>query len=104
MNALTDEKLAYLSGLFADYIHDAMEAWEYDEVKRRNAEDEPYASTPTCASHDFCDANYYMAKVFRNHFGEEPDVNNPEHVDAWNRIWAQAKTGWMTKGKANDAL
>lgn len=98
MTAMTDDQLFFLAGLFADYVHDAMEAWEYAEVQRRNAEDEPYISTTTCASHDFTDANYEMARVFRNQFGVEPDPTNEEHVTAWNRIWAEAKRGWMTAG------
>lgn len=98
MTAITEDRLGYMAGLFADYIHDAMEPWEYEEVKRRNAEDTPYRDTTSCASHDFCDANFYMAKVMRQHFGEEPDPTNEEHVATWNAVWAMAKRGWMTAG------
>lgn len=74
------------------------------EADRLNAHDPAYQS-PVCASHDFCDANVFMAQAFEDHLGLPretlPDEGNQlVTCDEWNRAWDYArKSGFVTLAK-----
>lgn len=46
----------------------------------------------TCASHDFCDANVWMARAIKTVLGIRVKPSKQEHTDIWNRAWDMAKT------------
>ncbi len=44
----------------------------------------------TCATHNFCDANVYMAEAFEATVGREPDTSEQGDVAMWNSAWDMA--------------
>lgn len=44
-----------------------------------------------CHTHDFCDANMYMAEAFQTVIGREPDVSDEADAELWSDAWSIAK-------------
>ena len=44
-----------------------------------------------CHSHDFCDANVYMARAFRRVVGREIDLQSDDDVTLWAVAWSRFK-------------
>jgi hypothetical protein len=67
-------------------------------MRARNATPD-YAAA--CASHDYCDANDYMADAFAEIIGRDILPDNGEGMtqadcDLWNRAWEIAKSERLT--------
>ncbi len=58
---------------------------EVDQLN--NAEPNPHV----CHSHDYCDANEYMAEAFRGVVGREIDLQSDEDSGLWAAAWARFK-------------
>lgn len=59
------------------------------EVIRLNATAD-YAGN-VCASHDFCDANVFMARAFRAVTGKAINLQDQNHLTLWGNAWSVAK-------------
>lgn len=85
---------------FAKNLLDYMGADKLTEADRRNAHDPAYQSG-ACASHDFCDANVFMAQAFEDHLGLPhetlPDEGNQlVTCEEWNAAWDYARKSSFT--------
>jgi hypothetical protein len=60
-------------------IRDALTTEEYTEMRRLNATD-AYKGSDSCASHAFCDTNYYACAAFEFMHGREPDLSKSEEL------------------------
>ena len=98
------EQLAVEIGrIFVQLLRDELTPDEFAEMQRRNATDE-YAKTGSCASHDFRDANVYMAQAFEQ-VGLDPlpmDDNGGDDdtdiTELWNAAWESAMPQLTAKG------
>lgn len=73
---------------FGSRIQEALTPHQFrDMVDRNKAE----AFDTVCHSHDFCDANVYMAEAFEAVMGRENDVSCARDADLWNDAWTIAK-------------
>lgn len=97
-----DDWHGFLVGLvaneFARRLQDDLDPPEFDELQRRNRTYE----AGTCASHDFTDANVYMAEAFETVLGREPLADGIDsetgQADAalWGEAWSIAKERYLT--------
>lgn len=53
------------------------------EVNRRNSSRQP----GVCHSHDFCDANVFMARAYRAATGKQMRCNNNDDCIVWGNAW-----------------
>jgi hypothetical protein len=76
------------------------------EADRMNADDPDYRF-PVCASHNFCDANLFMAGAFEEHLGVARGALTTDAVALadWDAAWAIARAlGFVAAaGRALDA-
>lgn len=61
----------------------------FAQIIDRNKADGPESNV--CHTHDFCDANMLMLEAWQEMFGDAPDLDNDDHLAAWNDAWAIAK-------------
>lgn len=80
----TEQEIAYA---FVRLLRDALSLAEFAEMQKRNAA-EPDLNI--CHSHDFLDANVVMADAYKNHTGEEIDLQSDEDIAIWNMAWKLA--------------
>lgn len=109
---MTDQRrsdLVVVAHRFAKNLLDYMDTDKLAEADRRNAHDPAYQSG-ACASHDFCDANVFMAQAFEDHLGlardslslcgDESEGNQPVTCEEWNAAWDYArKSSFITLAK-----
>lgn len=88
-NAATASLPANVAHEFSRVLHEQLGADTMREVVQRNALPE-YARC--CASHDFCDANVYMAEAFEQVTGRAPDPASDADAALWNEAWEIAKS------------
>lgn len=46
-----------------------------------------YASRGCCATHDYCDANIFMARALRQATGKQLRMQNDDDLALWERAW-----------------
>ena len=78
---------------FAETLREEIGEAKYEEVRQRNASPK-YAGS--CASHDFCDANWTMLHSFTTEIGWEIDHDNDEDTSVWDDAWDLARTEYLT--------
>lgn len=79
---------ALIARKFSELLHENLSVYEMEHIIASNKTPE---YKDCCASHDFCDANVYMAEAFEEVNGEEIDLQNQNHTDLWNEAWRIAK-------------
>jgi len=89
-----------IGDLFASLLRTEFSDDEWKTVRERNAAQDCEA---ICHSHDFCDANEYMAIAFRRVMGRDilpDDGSGMTDADCaiWNAAWMHAKRNYLTKG------
>ncbi len=52
-------------------------------------------SPGVCHSHDYCDANVFMASAFTRVTGREIDLQSHEDMVLWSAAWDFAKVNWF---------
>lgn len=93
-----------LAAEFGNRMRAALSASEFEEMRRRNAEQ---TCSAICHSHDFCDANMVMDAAFKavtgHSIGEREEAGNggfsDAELDLWNEAWTIAKRDTLTAPK-----
>lgn len=97
-STLLDAVACAIGHQFARLLQEALTQEQWQEVRLRNAL--PDYAGPVCASHNFCDANEYMAESFADIMGRDflPNDSPPSDDDCtlWNRAWTIAKAQYLT--------
>lgn len=75
---------------FVRILRDELSPSDFAEMLSRNRH-EP--NPAVCHSHDFCDANVYMADAFGGH---------PMDAGVWNAAWGRAKRLMLQEGPTVD--
>lgn len=75
-----------LSEQFSGIIRDWLTEDELEQVNTANLN-----SGDSCETHEFCDPNEAMLQAFNKAFNCELDLQDPLHVELFNRAWAVSK-------------
>lgn len=86
-----DEEPLYMqiAHAFGEVIHRETTPEQMAEINRRNAA-EPNPSV--CHTHDFADANEWMAEAFKQVMLRDVDITSDTDNALWNRAWTHAKS------------
>lgn len=77
----------FMMCLRAELTH---QQWEEMREKNRTVPEN------VCASHDYCDANVYMAIAFELTTGREPDPDSDADAELWSTAWNIAHRLYLT--------
>lgn len=80
---------------FAAMLRADLTGAEWSAMRALNASPD-FAGSTCCASHNFRDANVYMADAFAEIMGAELDGEREDHCEVWNRAWSYAKAEFLT--------
>lgn len=86
---MTNEKIITIALEFNSLLRELLGPEKYSEVCRINRRE---TNPGICASHNYCDANVWMARAFKTVLGLQVKPNNEKHAGIWNRAWDMAKT------------
>lgn len=86
---------------FAQRLRAALTPDQWEATRGRNATPEYAGASGPCASHDYCDANDYMAEAFAEIMGRDILPDNGEGMTdsdcaLWNQAWQIAKRDHLT--------
>lgn len=73
---LTQGEIEQLAAAYDRAIRDAVTKEEWNEIIRRNQEDQDNDAT-----HDFVDGNHYACAAYAETFGEDPSLDDQNMID-----------------------
>lgn len=89
VDLIVKRQILLIADKFSELLFNGLGFNTMTEVVKRN---EVYGEG-ICATHDFVDANEFMAEAFEEVMGYEMNISNQKHVETWNDSWELASKG-----------
>jgi hypothetical protein len=83
------EQIAKLADEFDAELRAELSESDYDDAVVLNRDEE---SAGVCHTHDFCDANVFMAEAFEKVVGRPIDLQSDADTALWNAAWSEWKS------------
>jgi hypothetical protein len=83
-----ERAVSKLAERFATDLGECLEPEDLEELESLNSRDR---NSPTCPSHNFCDANEIMEEAWAGCFGISFEQDDPEQVGVWHAAWQRAR-------------